>query len=158
MNRGALLAQICVTLCCEGALSVAEDHVHGVASDDAEMLAAINKARGSIKEFFDAFTHPKPEQSSFLLKVAFTEDELVEHIWLADLDFSAAQPKGVVANETRLKKVRFKQSVEFDPAYISDWMYIDHGKLVGGYTTRLLRQRMTSEERKTFDSSVPYTF
>jgi uncharacterized protein YegJ (DUF2314 family) len=137
---------------------MAADDVRSVASDDAEMLAAINKARSSIREFFDALTHPKPGQESFLLKVAFTQGDQVEHLWLADLDLSAAKPKGVVASEPQLKKLRFKQTVEFDPAYISDWMYVDHGKLVGGYTIRLLRERMTTEKRKTFDSSVPYTF
>jgi len=137
---------------------VAEDQVQGVASDDAEMLAAINKARRSIAQFFEALTHPKPRQESFLLKVAFTEGDQVEHLWLADLNLSAGKPEGVVASEPRLEKLRFKQEVEFDPTYISDWMYVDHGRLVGGYTTRLLRERMSSEERKKFDSSVPYTF
>jgi uncharacterized protein YegJ (DUF2314 family) len=158
MNRNMLITQICFAPCLAGASSVAEDHVQDVASDDGEMLAAINKARGFIREFFDAFTNPKPGQESFLLKVAFTEDGQVEHLWIADLDVSGAKPKGVVASEPRLKKLRFKQTVEFDPAYISDWMYVDHGKLIGGYTTRLLRERMTTEGRKRFDSSVPYTF
>ena len=31
------------------------------------------------------------------------------------------------------------QRVEFQPSYISDWMYIENGYLVGGYTTRVIR-------------------
>jgi len=158
MNVSALVARCCCIFGLASSLSMAEDQVQGVAADDAEMLAAINKARSTIKQFFDAFAHPQPGQKAFLVKVAFTEDGDVEHIWLADLDFSAAKPKGVIANEPQLKKLRFKQTVQFDPAHISDWMYIDHGKVVGAYTTRVLRQRMSPEERKKFDLEVPYTF
>ena len=35
----------------------------------------------------------------------------------------------------------------------SDWMYVDHGKLVGGYT---LRDRLSPSERPEFDRSVPF--
>ena len=48
--------------------------------------------------------------------------------------------------------------VEFDPAQITDWMYIENGYLVGGYTTCLIRQRMTPEERQTYDFKAPYKF
>jgi uncharacterized protein YegJ (DUF2314 family) len=54
--------------------------------------------------------------------------------------------------------LRFKQPVKFDPSRITDWMFIDHGRLVGGYTTRLIRQRMSPEERDAFDATVEYSF
>lgn len=50
------------------------------------------------------------------------------------------------------------QRVEFEPLYISDWMYIEDGYLVGGYTTRVIRDRMTEEERKKHDAQAPYKF
>jgi uncharacterized protein YegJ (DUF2314 family) len=34
---------------------------------------------------------------------------------------------------------------------ISDWFYIDNGKLVGGYTIRVLYSRMSPEEKKDFN-------
>ena len=158
MSRSALFAQICQAVVVASMSSVAQDDVHGVDSKDAEMVSAINKARSEFGRFLAAFTHPAEGQQSFLVKVAFTEGDQVEHIWLADLDLSAAKPTGVIGNEPEIKRLHFKQRVEFDPKYISDWMYVDHGKLVGGYTTRLLRQRMSPEERKQFDASVPYAF
>lgn len=129
-----------------------------VPSDDPEMLEAIARARRSVKDFFDAFTKPRRGQTSFLWKIAFSDGGRVEHIWLADLDFSGPKPRGVVANEPSLPGFQFKQSIEFDASYLSDWMYVDDGKLVGGFTTRLLRQRMTPEERRSLDDRVPYTF
>jgi uncharacterized protein YegJ (DUF2314 family) len=90
--------------------------------------------------------------------VAVTRGDQVEHIWLADLDFSRPKPRGVVANEPKIQGLRFKHPVDFDPAYVSDWMYVDNGTLVGGYTTRVLRKRLTPEERKELDARVPYRF
>ena len=136
---------------------MAEDRT-GVAADDPEMIATINNARMTVKQFFDAFMNPKKGQTSFLLKVAFVSGDQTEHIWLADLDFSGPKPRGVVANEPQIKGVRFKQTVDFDPAHVTDWMYVDNGRLVGGYTTRLLRERMPPDERKQLDARVPYRF
>jgi uncharacterized protein YegJ (DUF2314 family) len=127
-------------------------------SDDSEMEAAIAQAKTTIKQFFDAYLSPTSCQTSFLLKVVFDEGDEVEHIWLADLDFSGDLPSGVVANDPNLPSLRFMQRVDFEPSYISDWMYVDDGRLVGGYTTRLIRDRMTSKERQELDASSPYGF
>ena len=50
------------------------------------------------------------------------------------------------------------QKVDFHPSQITDWMYIDKGRLVGGYTTRLIRARMTPAERAALDKASPYKF
>lgn len=92
------------------------------------------------------------------MKVAFTENDDVEHIWLADLDFAGSRPSGVVANEPRIKSLKFMQVTEFSVQQVTDWMYVDHGVLVGGYTTRLLRKRIPLEERKAYDARAPYKF
>jgi uncharacterized protein YegJ (DUF2314 family) len=42
------------------------------------------------------------------------------------------------------------------PSDISDWMYVDHGVLVGGYTIRALRARLSGPERAEFDRSLPF--
>ena len=81
-----------------------------------------------------------------------------EHIWLADLDFGGAKPSGVIANAPHLTSLMFMQRVEFEPSYISDWMYVEDGYLVGGYTTCVIRARMTPEERREHDSSHPTSF
>ena len=35
-------------------------------------------------------------------------------------------------------------------------MYVDHGKLVGGYTLRVLRDGLSPAERAEFDRSIPF--
>ena len=122
------------------------------------MDAAILEAKDTIRQFFEAFFEPTKQQKSFLLKVVFDDAGQREHIWLADLDFGGERPSGVVANEPTTPNVKFMQRIEFEPSYISDWMYVDNGVLVGGYTTRVIRERMTPEERKEYDARAPYKF
>jgi uncharacterized protein YegJ (DUF2314 family) len=124
--------------------------------DDEEMEAAIDAAKHSFREFLAAFLEPKAGQEAFLLKVVFLEDDQVEHIWVADLEIDGVGFRGVIANEPTLPSLRFKQEVEFEPSRITDWMFIDHGRLVGGYTTRLIRERMNPEDRAAHDASAPY--
>jgi uncharacterized protein YegJ (DUF2314 family) len=97
-------------------------------------------------------------QKSFLVKVVFDEGEQREHIWVADLGLAGDKLRGVIANEPNLPSLKFMEKVEFEPRYISDWMYIEDGYLVGGYTTRVIRDRMTPEERAAHDAQAPYKF
>lgn len=127
-------------------------------ADDEGMEAAIDAAKLSFWKFLDAFLEPEEGQEAFLLKVVFLADDQVEHIWVADLEIDGVGFRGVVANEPTLPSLRFKQEVEFEPSRITDWMFIDNGKLVGGYTTRLIRERMSPEERAAYDAAAPYSF
>jgi uncharacterized protein YegJ (DUF2314 family) len=102
------------------------------------MLSAINTARSLLRQFFEAFYAPKPNQKSFLLKVAFHDQDQIEHIWLADLDLMSTPPTGVIANEPKIPTVSFMQRVPFEAAEITDWMYYEDECLVGGFTTRVL--------------------
>jgi uncharacterized protein YegJ (DUF2314 family) len=137
---------------------MSDDETVPFSSDDAQMDAAISEAKASIRNFFEAFFHPKEGQRGFLVKVVFDEDDRREHIWMADLNFHGEKPTGVIANEPGLPSLKFMQRVAFEASYISDWMYIEDGYLVGGYTTRVIRDRMSAEERKRHDAQAPYKF
>jgi uncharacterized protein YegJ (DUF2314 family) len=52
--------------------------------------------------------------------------------------------------------VKLGDEVVLDKSEVSDWMYIDDGLLVGGYTVLELRSQMSEEERKQFDASMPF--
>ena len=137
---------------------MSDDKTVPFSSDDEQMGAAIRAAKASFKKFIDAYCRPTERQKNFLVKVMFVEGEQQEHIWLADLDLRSEKPTGVVGNEPNLPGLKFMQRVEFDPLYISDWMYIEDGYLVGGYTTRVIRDRMTPDERREHDAQAPYKF
>ena len=137
---------------------MSDDKIVPFSPSDEQTEAAIHEAKASFEKFIEAFCHPTEQQKNFLVKVVFDEGEHREHIWLADLDFGDKKPSGVVANEPNLPSLKFMQRVEFEPSYISDWMYIEDGYLVGGYTTRVIRDRMTPDERMRHDAQAPYKF
>jgi uncharacterized protein YegJ (DUF2314 family) len=116
------------------------DEIVSVDGGDEEMLAAINSARQSVKQFLEAFFAPKANQRSFLLKAGFDDQGKTEHIWLADLDLASSPPTGVVANEPRIRSLRYMQRVPIDFKLITDWMYYEDDCLVGGFTTRVLQR------------------
>ena len=132
------------------------DSVVSVRADDPEMKAAIDAARQSVGQFIEAFSNPKPGQRSFLVKIAFPNGTAEEHLWIADLDFHGRTPTGVIADTPTRSDLKYMQRVNIDISHLSDWMYVENGKLVGGFTTRLLRKRMTSSQRKEMDASCGY--
>jgi len=134
------------------------DPVVGVTPTDDEMNEAISSARASLDQFFENFNDPKASQESFLLKIRFEINGKVEHIWLADLNVSALQMSGTVANEPRMRELKFMQEINFTPVQITDWMYLEDGFLVGGFTTKAIRSKLRANERAEFDAGTPYKF
>jgi uncharacterized protein YegJ (DUF2314 family) len=48
--------------------------------------------------------------------------------------------------------------VEVDRAGVEDWMYLEAGKLVGGFSSRAIRDRLAGEARKQFERSMWFAF
>jgi uncharacterized protein YegJ (DUF2314 family) len=132
--------------------------IYNFSEQDPRMEFAINEAQRTHEEFFDAFTSPKENQNSFLLKVLFESEGEVEHIWVADIDASVFPLEGTVANETSLNGVEFMQRISFHPSKITDWMYLENGYLIGGFTTQVIRSSLSAEERAEYDANAPYKF
>lgn len=126
---------------------------------DAEMNEAIEAARASLSQFEDAMRSDNPQYDLFALKVMFP-DQIggSEHIWITDLILEDGQYRGLVGNEPQYTiLVEAGQEVTVDPEKISDWMFVEAGKLRGGYTLRVLRSRMSAHERAEFDRSLGIT-
>jgi uncharacterized protein YegJ (DUF2314 family) len=65
--------------------------------------------------------------------------------------------QGTIDNEPEMvKNVKNGQRVTVAPAEISDWMYVENRKLVGGETVRALRASLSPAERANFDKSVDF--
>jgi uncharacterized protein YegJ (DUF2314 family) len=137
-------------------MQVIEDEIVPVASENAAMSDAIDQARASIRQFFAAYRLPKPNMTDFHLKAVFSDGDEREHIWLSDLDFNTRPATGVVSNKPGIRTVVYRQRVSFTPDQITDWMYRQNGRLVGGFTTRVLLQ--TKEQEGGFLSLLKRRF
>ncbi len=129
-----------------------------VSESDPKMSAAIKKAQDTVDEFIPALNSPKPTSSGFAVKMPVTDGKNTEHMWVSQVSFKDGKFNGVLGNEPdTVKTFKLGQPVEIAKNEISDWMYIDNSKLVGGYTLRVLRDSMPEKERAEFDRSVPFT-
>jgi uncharacterized protein YegJ (DUF2314 family) len=119
----------------------AEDPVVNVRTGDAQMNAAIAKARATLPTFWASYEAPKPSETGHSLKVRFANSTNGgEHIWMAEVKKLAdGRYSGRFANEpVYLPGKRAGDVAEFKEADISDWMFMRGGKIVGGETIRVL--------------------
>jgi uncharacterized protein YegJ (DUF2314 family) len=130
-----------------------------VEEEDAEMKAAIEQARSTIEQFFAALATKRPGQTNFADKVPISDGNHVEHMWLMPVTDLGQAIRGTISNEPdQVIGVRIGDVREFAKDEISDWMYIDHGHLVGGYTLRAMYNAATPEERATLEANSPFKF
>lgn len=127
-----------------------EPTIYKVEKDDQEMSEAIKKANQTLSDFNSALLNPKIEVKS--LKVKFETSNGNEHIWLSNIEYKNGKYWGILDNEPEyITEYKIGDKIEVDNSKISDWMYLENGKLFGGYTIKLLRSRMTDNEKKQFD-------
>jgi uncharacterized protein YegJ (DUF2314 family) len=137
--------------------SDAQDRTVPVSADDPQMNAAIRDARRTVAKFIAALKSPKSSQAGFSVKMRIDDGDAVEHFWLSQVSFEGTVFRGVIDNDPdTVTNVRLGDPERVKPSEISDWMYVDHGVLVGGYTIRALRARLPAAERAEFDRSLPF--
>ena len=125
--------------------------IYDVEASDREMNEAIEKANQTLADFNSALLNPKIEVKA--LKVKFQNETDVEHIWISDVTLKDGKYSGILDNEPEyIKDHKNGDTINIDNKDISDWMYIEDGKLFGGYTIKVLRNRMSESEKKQFDA------
>lgn len=124
---------------------------------DPEMEKAIQTARKSVDSFIAALKTPSAEQAGFSVKKPFIDGGTVEHIWLSGVSFDGTRFRGRVDNEpVDVKNVKMGETVTATKDEISDWFYVEKGKLVGGYTFRVLYARLSPDEKKDFNTHINF--
>jgi uncharacterized protein YegJ (DUF2314 family) len=130
-----------------------EPTIYNVEHEDAEMNDAIKKANRTLNEFNIALKSNDSNNTFFGLKMRFKAEDRNEHIWIGNIKQNGNKYYGVVDNLPEYTtEVKQGDTIEIDKEKISDWMYLKNSELRGGYTIRLLRNRMTEAERKQFDA------
>ncbi len=123
----------------------------------ADMRRAVIEARKTVNEFITALQRPAAGQQDFEVKKPFTHGDEVEHIWLTGVKLVGNSFQGRVDNQPRkIPDLKLGQLVSVSPKEISDWLYVDNGKLVGGYTVRVHYNELTAEQKRDFDRQADF--
>ena len=119
---------------------------------DHAMNAAMAKARASVSEFTDALKNPLIDQRFSGLKFRIVEGKSVEFVWTSNVTFDGKVFHAVLDHTpTVVHSAREGQVFLVAPNEIADWIYQRDGKMMGAYTFKVLREKMTPEQRSSFD-------
>jgi uncharacterized protein YegJ (DUF2314 family) len=124
-----------------------------IKDEDMAMGIAVHKARKTLGTFIAAVQHPSPTQHDFEVKKLFIQGAEGEHIWLSDVTYSGNSFHGRLDNHPhKITGLKIGDRVSATPKEISDWAYVDHGNLVGGYTIRVLYKELSPQRRKDLEN------
>lgn len=125
--------------------------------DDKAMHQAVHQAQRTLGKFMAALASPQPGQTGFAVKKRCIEGNKCEHIWLSELKFDGRLLRGKIDNRPiEMKSLRVGQKVAVRPEEISDWMYVENGKLVGGYTVRAFYRKLPADQKRQFAQNVGF--
>ena len=161
MTRAWLLL-VCISLvACSKRPAPVQDStpVPTIQSDsDLELESAIQQARDTLDVFIEKLETPHPDRTFAAVKVRFyPPDELPQDIWVDEVSYSNGVFHGNMGDDIPSLKLEAGERITVPEEDILDWMIVEDGKLIGGYTIRLAVQRMTPEERERFLETLDYT-
>jgi uncharacterized protein YegJ (DUF2314 family) len=135
----------------------AEPRVFDVDQHNLAMKRAVHQARRTVGVFIQALGRPAPGQSDFEVKKPFRQGDVVEHMWLSDITFKGNRFHGYIDNIPRkIKGVKMGDKVSVNPNEISDWAFVENGRLVGGYTIRVLYSELSPEGRAALEKEARF--
>jgi len=136
---------------CEKAPEPPDAAVMPVYQDDREIARIADDARNTLPVFFRYLNRAGAGKDCYV-KYPFLADEDSgvdkEQVWLTNIQFSSGKYFGVLANTPRyLSGMKRGDRVVFDIDAITDWMYVQGGKITGGESIKYLLEK-TPEERR----------
>lgn len=130
-----------------------------VPTNDDVVAHAVERAKDSVDEFTTALGNPKPMQTDFSVKVPIEDGGTIHFMWLQEITFDGSQFTGVLGSDaSEMIEHKPGESLAVSAAEISDWMYVESNKLVGGFTLRAIRDQLTGDQRKAFENSMWFEF
>ncbi|MBA3682609.1 MAG: DUF2314 domain-containing protein [Bacteroidetes bacterium] len=131
--------------------------VYLVKEDDAQLIQAIEKAKNTLKYFKDSLENAQTHQTYFSIKTKLTDGNYTEHIWLDAAEIKDNIVYGIVNNvPTNLKNVELGRKIGVSENEITDWLIIENNRLIGGYTIRVIRDKMSRAHRELFESTIKF--
>jgi uncharacterized protein YegJ (DUF2314 family) len=111
-----------------------------VPNSDQPMETAISKAQASLPVFFERLTKPQPGDERFSVKIRYaTTGDSGEHIWANDVVREGDKVSATIGNKPAdIPNLKMGQRVTVPVTQLTDWMYMNGGKIHGGQTIRAL--------------------
>jgi len=127
---------------------------------DMEMNKASFEARRMSPVFVSNFLSKKSGQSDFYVDTIFSNDSgSGEYLWIKveSVDRQKNEYAGSLASEPdNIEKLKIGSPCQGSFANIRDWMFVENGKLVGGYTERVLYSHYSEKEKEIFKRDSKY--
>jgi uncharacterized protein YegJ (DUF2314 family) len=148
MNRTSIIVAVVLGMLLSALTACSnQDKVVLVEDDDAEMAAAIAKARSTLPHFWQVFDKRERGESKFSLKVEVKDERGREFFWVTDLQRRDGKTMGTINNDPNtVANVKLGDRIEIPEADIADWLYMRDGKMIGNETLKPLLKRMPAEE------------
>lgn len=133
-----------------------EPDVYSFSGEDEKMTWAIEKARLTLHYFISRLSEPNNGQIYFSVKVKIDGDDKTEHIWLIDPDIDGeGNLFGTVSNNPlQVNTVKINQRIGVKESLITDWFIVENGKMIGGYTIRTIREKLSGNDLSEFDHEL----
>ena len=155
MLRKFVLALCLLTFACTPASGITA--LPTISGTDTELEAAIQQARGSLDDFLTKITTPQPDRTFVAVKVRFAPPgESTQDIWVDEVTYIDGVLRGFMGDDIPSLRLEAGETININEEDIVDWMIVEDGKLVGGYTIRLAVKRMSPEEREQFLETLDY--
>jgi uncharacterized protein YegJ (DUF2314 family) len=125
--------------------------------DDREMDTAMRRAGETVPTFVKALEAPPPRARGFAIKKAFTDGKKTEFIWLNEVTLVGTDFRATVNNVPAwLATPKLGDLVTVPKKDVVDWMYVDDGVLVGGFTIRVLFSRETPAKQRELEAQARF--
>jgi uncharacterized protein YegJ (DUF2314 family) len=120
-----------------------------VEHSDKELEKIAENARRALPTFFRNLARPEAGADNFFVKYPLTTDDGgIEQVWLGGIRVKDGVYYGRLANTSNLSGGRMKNKlITFDPDKITDWMYIQDGKIIGGRSIKYLLEKIPETQR-----------
>jgi len=125
---------------------------------DVEMEAAFQQARDTLDSFIQKIGTSHPDRTLVALKVRFVlPDSSTQDLWVDGITYQDGSFYGIMGDDIPSLKLSIDDKITIARKDIVDWMIVEDGKLIGGYTIRLAFQRMSPEQKERFLETVHYS-
>lgn len=127
--------------------------------DQPRMVEASERARASLDVFNHYLARAARGEVVADLRVTFTEGETREHMWVTGVTLENGRYRGSLASvPVRVRGVAAGDRVWVSPSAVTDWVVVEDGMMIGGFTVMELRRSLTPKQRQEHDRAAGYRF